>query len=76
MEFNFNIEKLLGPATKQGIVFLSGEDDQMNNQFQSGMVSGLKYSIMALEGHNIEEAYGLIVGKYNEVSKPQKKYWP
>ena len=53
-----------------------GEDDQMNNQFQSGMVSGLKYSIIALEGHNIEEAYGLIVGKYNEVSKPQKKYWP
>ena len=48
----------------------------MNNQFQSGMVSGLKYSIMALEGHNIEEAYGLIVGKYNEVSKPQKEYWP
>lgn len=27
MEFTFNIEKLLGPATKQGIVFLSGEDE-------------------------------------------------
>ena len=27
MEFNFNIEKLLGPASKQGIVFLSGEDE-------------------------------------------------
>lgn len=53
-----------------------GEDDQMNNQFQSGMVSGLKYSIMALEGHNIEEAYGMILNKYNEVVKPQKKYWP
>jgi hypothetical protein len=52
-----------------------GEDDQMNNQFQSGMVSGLKYSIMALEGHNIEEAYGMILNKYNEVSKPQNKYW-
>ena len=54
----------------------TGEDDQMNNQFQSGMVSGLKYSIMALEGHNIEEAYGIILNKYNEVVKPQKKYWP
>ena len=50
--------------------------NNMNNQFQSGMVSGLKYSMMALEGHNIEEAYGLIIGKYNEVSKPQKEYWP
>jgi len=27
MEFTFNIEKLLGPATKLGIVFLSGEDE-------------------------------------------------
>ena len=27
MEFNFNIEKLLGPASKQGIVFISGEDE-------------------------------------------------
>ena len=27
MEFNFNIEKLLGPATKEGIVFISGEDE-------------------------------------------------
>ena len=52
-----------------------GEDDQMNNQFQSGMVSGLKYSIMALEGHNLEEAWGMILNKYNEVVKPQKKYW-
>ena len=50
--------------------------DQISNQFQSGMVSGLKYSIMALEGHNIEEAYGMILNKYNEVSKPQNKYWP
>ena len=27
MEFNFNIEKLLGPASKQGLVFISGEDE-------------------------------------------------
>ena len=27
MEFNFNIEKLLGPANKQGVVFISGEDE-------------------------------------------------
>ena len=27
MEFNFNIEKLLGPSTNQGVVFISGEDD-------------------------------------------------
>ena len=27
MEFNFNIEKLLGPSSKQGIVFISGEDE-------------------------------------------------
>ena len=27
MEFNFNIEKLLGPVTNQGIVFISGEDE-------------------------------------------------
>ena len=52
-----------------------GEDDQMDNQFQSGMVSGLKYSIMAIEGHNLEEAWGMILNKYNEVVKPQKKYW-
>jgi len=50
--------------------------DQISNQFQSGMVSGLKYSIMALEGHNIEEAYGIILNKYNEVVRPQNKYWP
>lgn len=48
----------------------------MNNQFQSGMVSGLKYSIMAMEGHNLDEAFRIIIGKYNEVSKPQKQYWP
>ena len=28
MEFNFNIEKLLGPVTNQGIVFISGEDEK------------------------------------------------
>jgi hypothetical protein len=39
------------------------------------MVSGLKYSIMAIEGHNLEEAWGMILNKYNEVVKPQKKYW-
>lgn len=49
---------------------------QMTNQFQSGMVSGLKYSIMALEGHDLEEAWGMILNKYNEVVRPQKKYWP
>ena len=27
MEFNFNIEKLLGPSTNQGVVFISGEDE-------------------------------------------------
>ena len=27
MEFNFNIEKLLGPANKQGVVYISGEDE-------------------------------------------------
>ena len=27
MEFNFDIEKLLGPATKEGIVFISGENE-------------------------------------------------
>lgn len=47
-----------------------------NNQFQSGLVSGLKYSIMAMEGHSPDEAFRLIIGKYNEVSKPQKQYWP
>jgi len=52
------------------------EGNQMNNQFQSGMVSGLKYSIMALEGHTMEEAWGMILAKYNEVNKPSKKYWP
>ena len=40
MEFNFNIEKLLGPASKQGIVFLSGEDE-------------LKYSYEDLKNINI-----------------------
>ena len=43
-----------------------------NNQFQSGMISGLKYSIMALEGHNIDEAWGIILKKYNEINKPSK----
>ena len=27
MEFSFNIEKLLGGVTKQGVAFLSGEDE-------------------------------------------------
>jgi hypothetical protein len=27
MEFTFNIEKLLGPVTNKGIVFISGEDE-------------------------------------------------
>ena len=40
MEFNFNIEKLLGPATQDGIVFLSGEDE-------------LKYSYEELKNINI-----------------------
>ena len=40
MEFNFNIEKLLGPATKEGIVFISGEDE-------------LKYSYEDLKNINI-----------------------
>lgn len=48
----------------------------MNNQFQSGMVSGLKFSIMALEGHSVDEACGMILKKYNEVNKPSKEYWP
>lgn len=47
-----------------------------DNSFQSGMVSGLKYSIMALEGHNFEEAWGLITKKYCEVNKPSKEYLP
>lgn len=47
-----------------------------NNQFQSGMVSGLKYSIMAMRGRDPEDAFEMIVSKYNEVSKPQKEYWP
>jgi hypothetical protein len=48
----------------------------MTNQFQSGLISGLKYSLMALEGHNLEEAWGMILNKYNEVVRPQKEYWP
>jgi hypothetical protein len=27
MEFSFNIEKLLGGVTKQGVAFLSGEEE-------------------------------------------------
>ena len=27
MEFSFNIEKLLGGVTKQGVAFISGEDE-------------------------------------------------
>jgi hypothetical protein len=27
MELNFNFEKLLEPATKEGLVFLSGEEE-------------------------------------------------
>jgi len=50
--------------------------DGMDNQFQSGMVTGLKYSMMALEGNNIDAAYALIVNKYNSVSRPQKNIWP
>lgn len=46
--------------------------NMINNQFQSGMISGLKYSIMALEGHNIDEAWGIILKKYNEINKPSK----
>jgi hypothetical protein len=53
-----------------------GENDRMDNQFQSGMVTGLKFAIMAMEGHNIQEAYATIVKKYNEVVRPQKEYWP
>jgi len=48
----------------------------MNNQFQSGMVSGLKYSILIMEGNNYLDAFEMIVKKYNEVCKPQQKYWP
>jgi len=47
-------------------------NENNNNQFQSGMVSGLKYSIMAIEGHNIQEAYKIIVDKYNLVVQPNK----
>ena len=32
MEFSFNIEKLLGGVTKQGVAFLSGEEE---NKFNS-----------------------------------------
>ncbi len=37
MEFSFNIEKLLGGVTKQGVAFISGEnenkysDEKLNN---------------------------------------------
>ena len=40
MEFTFNIEKLLGPVTNKGIVFISGEDE-------------LKYSYEELKNINI-----------------------
>jgi len=50
--------------------------ENMDNQFQSGMVTGLKYALMSLEGHNIEEAYRLIISKYNDICRPKKEYWP
>ena len=50
--------------------------ENMDNQFQSGMVTGLKYALMSLEGHNIEEAYRLIISKYNDICIPKKEYWP
>jgi len=53
-----------------------GENDRMDNQFQSGMVTGLKFAIMAMEGHNIQEAYATIVKKYNEVVRPKRENWP
>ena len=31
MEFSFNIEKLLGGVTKQGVAFISGEDEHRYN---------------------------------------------
>ena len=40
MEFNFNIEKLLGGATNEGVAFISGEDE-------------LKYSYEDLKNINI-----------------------
>jgi len=50
--------------------------ENMDNQFQSGMVTGLKYALMSLEGHDIEEAYRLIISKYNNICRPKKEYWP
>lgn len=52
----------------------SENSNLMNNQFQSGMVSGLKYSILIMEGNNYSDAFEMIVKKYNEVCKPQQKY--
>ena len=40
MEFNFNIEKLLGGTTNKGVAFISGEDE-------------LKYSYEDLKNINI-----------------------
>ena len=31
MEFSFNIEKLLGGVSKQGVAFISGEDEHKYN---------------------------------------------
>ncbi len=56
--------------------YSNNSTNEMDNHFQSGMVTGLKYSMMALEGNNIEDAYALIVNKYNSVARPQKNIWP
>ena len=42
MEFNFNIEKLLGPANKQGVVFISGEDE-FNRTFGTQKIIGIYF---------------------------------
>lgn len=66
-------EKQKKSFPKRSETVMSSEN--MNNNFQSGMVTGLKFAIMAMEGHNIQEAYATIVKKYNEVVKP-KDNWP
>ena len=58
MEFNFNIEKLLGPVTNQGIVFISGEDEN-------------KYSYEDLKNINILLDK---IGKYSEKVRKSNLY--
>ena len=49
-------------------------DEKIDNEFQSGLVTGLKYAMMSMEGHNIEEAWKLVLDKYNSVMRPKDKY--